>query len=254
MRARTRVRRLARPEPRAEATTRPAATSLSRIRGRPRASTVALRSPVPVLSTMLRLPRLASLPLTTFGPGRPRASPASLLPSLAGTDGSQCRSECVQGRVGVDPAGGDAGDRNGARLDRLLDLGRRRTRHEREGERGNPTHDGGGRRRAEKRDVAAPKPRGRVLARSGDVGARVREPVKPIVLVGGRDAEHVREHGRIVRRRAALVAGRGDDEDAVKPRVLCGGGQRQVVDRRAETGVDHAGAVVGRPDDSLCQT
>ena len=37
----------------------------------------------------------------------------------------------------------------------------------------------------------------------------------------------------------------------MQPRVLRGGGERQVVDRRAEAEVEHTGAVVGRPDDSL---
>ncbi len=271
VRARTWARRLARPAPRAETATRPAATSLSRIVGRPvRAFTVALSTPAPVtITTLAFFPRL-SVPVTTFvleragddlRPSRPGRSPSPTCaaPRLRLAWGRDLRrsgagSQGPQSGVGVDPPARDAGNRDGARLDRLLDLPGRRSRHERERERGDSADDRSGRGCAEERDVGAAEPGRRVLARGGDPGTGVREPVEPVVLVGGRDAQHVGENGRVVGRRAALVTGRRDDEDTVEPGVLRGGRERQIVDRRAQARVDHAGAVVGRPDDPLRKT
>ena len=118
---------------------------------------------------------------------RARASLASaLLLALAGGRSSlriRRRSQGVQGRVGVDPPARNARNRDCARLDRLLDLLGRRCRHERERERRDPADDRSSRGGPEKREVAVTAPGRRVLARGGDTGTAVREPIEPVVLV-----------------------------------------------------------------------
>ena len=70
-----------------------------------------------------------------------------------------------------------------------------------------------------------------------------------ITLVGGAHTEDARQRGRVLQRRASLVPGSSDDEHAVQRRILRRRGDGHVVVEASEARVDHARAVVDRPED-----
>ena len=165
------------------------------------------------------------------------------------------RTEGLEDGRGVDVSVDDV-DRGPARRGPLDDAAKRvRARPRRVGEReaGDTRDERGGHRRSRPDLVRAVAEIHDGVAGRGDrdPGAVVREVGQGIVGVRGGDADDARVRGGVEAAGRRAVSGGGDDEDAVLLGVGDGIGERRLGGRSAEGEVDHVGAVIRRPHDSL---